>query len=379
MKKITYLLTIAALALQSCSHVAVYREAEYQNGDATYPNETLQFAYPANGDSVSSSIAKIADRIHQKVTADSKYNTYLASAVEFVNVREKRSVDSLRHTDLEKAMAESERACKESATDSTTAEPVEASADETLTKKEMVEELTKRVNALSAFSPNDFKYYWQRIYQLSHRGIIQHYMSADADYRGLSATNKALVYGDILKKDIPGCEKLAESDVNRESEAFNSVRRKLLGKIASTKSELKEIERRKKAEEERLRRQREAEERARRRAAEAEWEREKQRLAQQRWADDSWLDGRWNLTGDVSGWAATVCIDTRSKTVRQYTRRLGDFSYPKPDYSGRYTISTGTNNGVRCKVIDYGYTRLIAYPDTGTLYDLDGYRFSGPH
>lgn len=52
MKKITYLLTIAALALQSCSHVAVYREAEYQNGDATYPNETLQFAYPANGDSV---------------------------------------------------------------------------------------------------------------------------------------------------------------------------------------------------------------------------------------------------------------------------------------------------------------------------------------
>lgn len=350
MKNITYTCLVVALTLQSCSHTVVYREAEYNNDDSTYPTEALRFAYPANGRSVSSSLATIGNRIHQKVVADKNYKTPLASAVKF---EKEASKDNVKHDAFEKAISESESAYKRiKSTDSHNA---------------VVESLTSQLNTLSPYNTDGFKDYWKKIFQLSHRGIIQHYMSTDADYKGLSSKNKELVYGYILKCDVYKCRSLAEEKVRYESAALSSVKGKLQSEIATRKAELQKIEQRRRAEEERRLKKRKAEERARQERIERE-------QAQQRWNDDSWMDGRWVLTG-TAGWVTTVYIDTQSRTIKQYTRQLGDRSFPKPDYSGRYTIQNGTCNGVNCKVIDYE-NRIVAFPSEGRLMDVGGSYYS---
>lgn len=352
MKNITYIFLVGALTLQSCSHTVVYCETEYNNDDSAYPAKALRFAYPANERRVSPSIATIGDRVYQKVVADKNYKTALASAVKFETTA---SNDAVHHGAFEKAVSESESAYKRiKSTDSHNA---------------VLEKMTSQLNTLSPYSTDGFKDYWKKIFQLSHRGIIQHYMSTDADYKGLSSTNKALVYGYILKKDISGCRKLAEEKAHYESAALSSVKGKLQSEIATRKAEIQKIEQRRRAEEERLRKKRQAEERARQERIERE-------QAQRRWNDDSWMDGKWALTGVVPGWATTVYIDTESRTVKQYTRRLGDLSYPRPDYSGRYSIQNGTYNGINCKIIDYDVTRLIVFPGEGRIMDVSGYYFS---
>lgn len=352
MKNITYIFLVVSLTLQSCSHTVFYREAEYNNDDSAYPAKALRFAYPANGRSVSLSIATIGNKIYQKVVADKNYKTPLTSAIKFETAA---SNDVAHHDAFEKAVSESESAYKRiKSTDSHNA---------------VVESMTSQLNTLSPYNTDGFKDYWKRIFQLSHRGIIQHYMSTDTDYKGLSSTNKALVYGYILKKDISNCGNLAREKVHYESAALSSIKGKLKSEIAMRKAEIEKIEQRRRAEEERRRQKRQAEERARQERIERE-------QAQRRWNDDSWMDGKWALTGVMPGWATIVYIDTERRTVKQYTRRLGDLSYPRPDYSGRYSIQNGTYNGINCKIIDYDVTRLIVFPGEGKIMDVSGYYLS---
>lgn len=357
MKNITYLFLFVVLMLYSCSHTAIYRETVYDNEDPTYPAQALQFAYDGRG-RVSSSIANAGNRIHQKVVADSSYNTYLASATKYEHTMN-NSLFTVGYYVIEKDIAESEneyQKYKSSSNHST-----------------VINKLTERLEASHpSYNTATFKDYWKRVYQLSHRGIIQYYMIADADYKRLSDMDKAFLYGYLLKKDIPECNKLAEEKMKNDSVALSSIREKMRAEIAYRKLALQRIEERKKAEEERRRREREAEERARQERIERE-------KARQRWNDDSWMDGRWNLRGVLPGWSCTVYIDTDRQTIKMYTRQIGDFSYPKPDYNGRYTMETRTYRGRRCKYMSFGDTFIIVLPDEGKLVDDGDYYWSGPY
>lgn len=348
MKNIIYAIIVSALMLQSCSHTIIYKEAEYKAPDSQYPVQALEFAYLPNNITMPSSLTNIGNRVFQQAKADNNYKTALSSAVDY----EKDMNSSFKENgQLESKIADGKQVLQST----------KSSNDH----KSVANRLSNSYDALSKFSPNNSKDSWKRVYQLSHRGIIQHYMNLDADYRRLNGKDKALVYGYILNKDVEECNSLAEAKVREDENERSSVMSSLRREISSRESILAKIEQQKKAEEEKLRKQREAEEREK----QAKIQREQ---AQRRWNDDSWMDGKWNLRTPYG--ISTIYIDTASQRIKHYMKLYSDNPLRPADciYNGRYIINTGTADGKNCRVLDFGDTMIIAYPDNGKLRDLDG-------
>lgn len=358
MKNILYAFLTLSLMLQSCSHLVLYQEAEYTGYDSPYPPNAMQFAYHADGSALSSSLVRIGNNILQKVKSDQNYKSYQQSAVNFEKGKNKNAVLLEK---FETAVSEVGRAFS-----------AQNSSDD---HTDAISKMRGNLNKLPEYNDAEFQNCWQHIYQLSHRGILQHYMNSNAEYKSLSNTNKALVYGYILKKDLDECELLASAKVNSDKENLSGLKSNIRREISRRESILQEIEKRRKAEEEKQRQKRLAEERARQ-------ERIAREQAQQRWNDPtcSWLEDKtygsgWKL--ETAYGVTSLYFDTDKQTVKQYFMPYKNNPLKKSNlvYQGRYSISDGVYNGVNCKFIDFEGTRIIAYPDRGKLRDLSGEYF----
>lgn len=354
MKNIVYAIIVCAMALQSCSHTIMYMESEFQAADSRYPAQTLLFAYNSNNKRISPSLALIGNRIFNQVTADSEYKTALSTAVDY---EKNKDISFAEYEKFAPAVSKSKDFLK----------TIKSSKEH----QSVIDQLSSSRDALSGITPKNFWESWKRVYQLSHRGIIQHYMALDADYQGLSVQNKALVYGYLLKMDISNCGNLAYEKLNAETEMQSSILKELGDEIASRESILKKIQQQKKAEEERLRKKREAEERARQEQIDRE-------EAQRRWANDSWLGGAYGWALETQYGEVFVYINTNNQTIIQ--RFMPYNNNPRKEsqvqYSGRYVIQSGTYRGVNCKFLSYNRgTTLIVYPDNAKLSDVNGRYF----
>ncbi|MBQ0049367.1 MAG: hypothetical protein KBT12_03885 [Bacteroidales bacterium] len=329
----------------------MYQEAEYTGDDSPYRSSAMRFAYHVDGKSLSPYLVSIGNNILQKAKGDAHYRSYLQSALNFEKIKNKNATQFEK---FETTVSEARRALSAQT----------SNEDHTAA----ISKLKRSLNTLPVYNDAEFKDCWMRIYQLSHRGILQHYMYSNAEYTSLSKTDKALVYGYILKKDMDECDLLASAKANSDKENLSGITREVRHEIARHESILQKIEKQRKEEEERQRQKRLAEERARQ-------ERIQREQAQKRWNDDSWLDGKWNLVTQLG--VTTIYIDTDRQTVKQYTKLFSSnpFQPAHLDYSGRYSISNGTANGVNCKIISFDITQIIAYPDNGKLMDQGGYYF----
>lgn len=355
MKNILYAFLALSLMLQSCSHIVMYQETEYTGEDSPYSSNAMRFAYHADGNSLSSSLVSIGNDILQKAKGDAHYKSYQQSALNFEKVKNKNA------TQLEKfetAVSEAEMAlsAQKSNEDHTAA----------------ISKLNRNFNEIPEYNDAEFKNCWMHIYQISHRGILQHYMNSNAEYTRLSDTNKALVYGYILKKDTEECDLLASAKVDSDKENLSDIKRGIRREISRRETILQEIEKRRKAEEERQRQKRLAEERARQ-------ERIQREQAQQRWNDPtcSWLEdreygGSWKLETPYG--EASLYFDTENQIVKMYFKPYNNNPLKRSnlEYQGRYSISDDIVNGVNCKIIHFGNTVIVAYPDSGKLRDWNG-------
>lgn len=344
MKNLSYALLALLFVLQSCSHIVMYQESDFQNNDSPYPARPMRFAYHANGQSLSPSLLGIGNKIHQISSTDTQYQVVLQSAED----EEKRvNQVGVMHDNYRSKCSECEGYLE--------------SSKKSENHNEVISMLTSLNSDLSQYKGVDFRDFWKKAFQLSHRGIFQHYLNSDFECKDLNLTDKALVYGYILKKDITECDRLANMQAQADIDAINGIESKINKEISRRKSILEQIEQRKKAEAEKLRKQREAELRAR-------LEREAREQAQLRWSDPncSWIDGHWFYNFGSS--SVNIYIDTDRHTLKKYTSKLFDLR-PILEYSGRYTIEDGRDQYKGYKVIFFGDTYVLADPDTGRLCD----------
>lgn len=348
MKNIICAFVLLVLMFQSCSHQIVYSEYLYQPSDSPYPVSSRSFAYKANNASLPASLQKLTDKLVKMAWSDSQYNTPLPSADEYLS---RITNEVSRYNDYKAALDNLQKQLT----------PQQASGNH----EEAINNLNKLNNALSDYRNINFSEYWRRVFQLSHRGILQHYIDMDSDYKNLSSRNKALVYGAILKADFQKCDELVAEMVSRDQKAVSDLSNGITRAINQHKSAIEAIERQKRAEAEKLRKQREAEERAKQ-------ERIQREKAEKRWASDSWLNGKWGFKGPFG--VTTIYIDTAKQTVKQYTKlnSSNPFSPAALDYSGPYRIYTED----ALRVITFGATMIYADPDNGKLFDLDGGYFT---
>lgn len=347
MKLFIYAFLAFALLLQSCSHIAWYREGEYQNDNPKYSATAMQFAYYANGNRLPVSLVFTGNRILQLAKNDSLYKNYLQSAELFE--KENNNIGILYDKCID-YFNEGKNYLQSS-----------KSSDN---HNVIIEKITSLYQKSPQYNEEDFSDYWMKIYQLSHRGILQHYMNSDAKCKEMNLKNKSLLYGYLLRSDIPECKLLAMRKVEALNDSIAFLKSKFNKEISHRKTILQEIERRKKEEAERIKRQREAEEREIQ-------ERIERKQAQQRRNDVNchWINGHWKrLWNNVM---IHLYIDTQKQNIKVYYRGIWDLSYPKPEYSGPYLIENGTGKYRGYKVLVFGKLALFADPGTGEIYDID--------
>lgn len=346
MKNIIYAFLTLSLMFLSCSHVILYQEADYTSVDSPYPSSAKRFAYHANGKPLSSSLVKIGDNILQKAKSDEHYKSYQQSAVNFEKGKNKNAVLLVQVENTVSDVKNVVSAQKSS----------EDHAD-------VINKMEGYLNMLPEYNETEFQDCWIHIYQLSHRGLLQHYMNSDAEYNGLSNNDKALAYGYILKKNLDECDLLASAKVNSDKKDLSGLIRSIRHEISRRQSILKAIEKERKAEVDRLRK--------------AERERIAREQAQQRRNDPtcSWLEGHWLLINPTYGYAPNLYFSTDRQRVKYHLIKIGDISYHRPDYDGPYTIDDGEGRYSGYKVIHFGDTFILANPETGRLYDGDGNPF----
>ncbi len=206
MKKIIVTFFLMIL-LQSCSHIISYKESDYAALDSPYSVSSMRFSYHADGHTIESNLQNMGNRVFNNVLRDKNYKNCLQSAVDYEN----------QWGENKEQRNEYDAAIKVASNYSPKANN---------NRKQTAQETRSILSKLENVSI-DFSDYWKRIFQLSHRGIIQHYLSADVTYTTLSSKEKALVYGYILDKDASECTKLGTVKAENEK----STQMKLQSKI----------------------------------------------------------------------------------------------------------------------------------------------------
>ena len=355
MKKVLYSLFLALMA-QSCSHLVVYQEMHYSCTDSPYPFNDMQFAYYASGKKLSSSLREMGDRISMNAQKDNAYNSYLASTDEF---EANNYSFMVAHRNFQE-MVDSSKIALASIKSSNNHSQAEIDGESLLF-------------ALSDFDVSNLnlKEYWRRAYHLSHRSILQHYMTTNDQYSDLSKKKQMLLYGYVLSKDAAKCDEFAGMAVKRDKAIIDNLQAGITAEVkrhVKIQEEIKrqEEERREKARLELLRkeeaeRQKQAEERAQ---AEARYRRN----------HDDWMDGHWRTQTIVkAGFYTKACtydlyIDTNSQKVRFLSTLTGSAS--KLLYYGSYSIYNDAGSGY--KVIKFGGYQVFANPDARSLFDKNG-------
>ena len=338
---------LLALTMQSCSHIAVYKETHYSCTDSPYPCSDMQFAYYANHKSLLPTLKQMGDRICTKAQADSVYNSFFPSTDEFEMQNDTFMVERKKYY---KTLDDSRNLL--------------SSIKISNNHSEAAFNGHQQIAALSACKTSYFTEYWKRVYQLSHRSILQHYMTTDSRYRGLSSTNKALLYGYILKKDIDNCEALAKEAAEHDKATIAGLQAKINKEVSRHEEIQAEIKRREAAEREKERQRKEAE-------RQEQLRREEQEAARQRWNDDSWMNGHWLLRTQFG--TINLYIDTKNQKIKVYGT-LFSSSRPELMYSGSYRLynDAGAVYGSKWngyKALHFKDTTIFADPDAGTLYD----------
>lgn len=334
---------LLALLLQSCSHIAMYKEAEYRCIDSPYPCSSMQFAYYANHKQLSSFLTGMGDRICMKAQADSAYRFCLPSTREFEAQNDTFMVE---RTEFQRMLDDSRNllsSIKSSNSHSTAAS-----------------EGHRQVKVLSAYNTSYFNEYWKRAYQLSHRNILQHYMTTDSRYKDLSNNNKALLYGYILHKDIDNCKMLAKEAIKQDSATIIDLKAQISKEVIRHEKIQVEIDRREAIEREKERQRLETERRA-----------QEQEAAQRRWYDDSWMNGHWNLRTRYG--TINLYVDTKNQKIKEYHTLYSSPLRPEKIYEGRYTLYQDAGsvygsdyNGY--KALSYSGSFYLADPNAGKFY-----------
>lgn len=195
------MILLVILTLQSCSHIATYIESPYDSSDSPYPVTSMRFSYYANNRDLSGRLKNIGNSIYKKISSDSYFHNYLSSAVEYEH----------KNGDCYEQRKEYEKAIADAAKMEFSSKDKHSKA---ISESDLIlDKLSKHIAQESQTSNCD---YWTRIFQLSHRGIIQHYANSAVEYNRLGQKSKELVYGYLLEKDIVQCADLAKQQVANE-------------------------------------------------------------------------------------------------------------------------------------------------------------------
>ena len=280
-------LIIASITVQSCSHMITFQESNYSNPDSPYPATSTRFSYYADGRSLPDNLNMIGNRIFNNVKSDNHYKTHLQSAQDY---EDQNGSDKKLREEYIGYLSDVSKLTNSSSSN----------------HQSMVSQANSLIEGLTKFQEdkqkNNFNSYWKRIFQLSHRGIIQHHMNADLDYRNLNNKDKELVYGYILKQDEKKCEELA----NDVSLSELSVLSGTLSSIRSVKNKhsnlLNEEIKKEKERQYALERERQAKQQRERQIAEEKAREEARQREEMRRQDLSWLRGTWLSISDA--WTA---------------------------------------------------------------------------
>lgn len=345
---------LLALLLQSCSHIAMYKEANYRCIDSPYPCSSMQFAYYANHKQLSSSLKGMGDRICMKAQADPAYRSCLPSTREFEAQNDTFMVE---RTKFQRMLDDSRNLL--------------SSIKSSNSHSSAASEGHRQVNALSACNTSYFNEYWKRAYQLSHRNILQHYMTTDSRYKGLSSNNKALLYGYILHKDIDNCEMLAQEAIKQDNATIFDLKAQISKEVIRHEKIQAEIDRREAIEREKERQRLEAERKRREAERREQLRREEQEAARRRWNGDSWMNGHWLIRTQLG--TINLYVDTKNQKIKVWNT-LYSSGRPEKLYDGRYTLyqDAGSVYGSKWngfKALSYPGTVIFADPDAGKLYE----------
>ncbi|WP_407404229.1 hypothetical protein [Sodaliphilus sp.] len=318
-------LFVVALMLQSCAHTARYVESSYDCNDSPYPIVSMPFAYNVAGKGIPENLAKLGDKIHNDVKSDSHYQEMLPSAISLVESKSTER-DNFNHA---------------------VAKASSVKYDSQLGYKNAVSNLDALLSELSRY---DFKENYEKAYQLSHRGIIQHYVNNSSEFKGLSTKDKELVYGQILKADHADCINLAESCVKKDEQEISTLKKA----VTTVKNKYEEAEKarlltekKKRIEEEKKRIEEEKREQARK---DAEARKKQEEQAQKRMKDLSWIKGCWLSETDIASVMKggpqqyQIGISSSGITIQYmsgnnwYTKCKGRYNFST---DGRYIVVNG--------------------------------------
>lgn len=355
MKKSIFLLVLFPFTFLSCSHIAIYKEARYVCNDSPYPiTQHMQFAYYAGDrNKLSSSMVQTGNRIFDEVQEDTCFVIYLPSAEQFV-------IDNDTFKTYRATYLETIKNCSD----------VLKSMRSSSNHKSAIDNGREQLKKLSVCAKYNFNDYWKRIYQLSHRGILQHYMTSYSGYNGLSSIDKSLLYGYLLKEDNAKCTELASISVSKENKTINGLRTGIEYEVSRHKNILEENDRREKAERERQYRENV------RRNAELFEQRERE-AKQRRWNDDSWVHGSWcqessagTVSFNIDARDQTIVVKMRAKnSIKSYTIYNGSYYM----YDGSRATFSDHNSCGGYRVIKFANSKgyILANPNDGHLYGVD--------